>query len=199
MIMEPVLEEVPCPLCGLHNTVVAARQKDLVHRIDSATVWTFRHCHQCNHYYLSPRPDVQTIGYFYPTTYSFHETHKLKVTMRSWLRTIVSQFYQPRYRPREFDYYLPERFLLRCLAACLIPVVSFNGLFGAVSTYLTRRTYDITLDPGMSFLEIGAGTGWDIHLTERDLSIRAPRQSRRPMYCHRTIRELRKGFKQGWD
>lgn len=167
------LEEVSCPLCGQQNQAVAAKQTDRIHRMDDVTTWLLRHCPCCHHYYLSPRPDRGSIGLFYPERYAFYSPNKTKAVIRAWLRAIVSQLYLPTSRPESFDYYPPYRVLLRWAGTLFLPFLAMKGLCGVASVYLSRRTYQIPIEPGMSFLEIGCGAGWDLHLTELDLSIRA--------------------------
>ena len=167
------LEEVPCPLCGQYNETVVARQSDRVHGIDKSTVWKLRSCPPCQHYYLSPRPDIASIGRFYPQTYAFHNPSKFKVMIRTLLRGAVSQLYFPEQRPADFEYYPPESLPLRLVGWMLLPVLSWKGLCGAASVFMTDRAYGFSIKPGMSFLDIGCGAGWELHLTDPSLSIRA--------------------------
>lgn len=167
------LEEVPCPLCGQYNETIAARQIDQIHQMDETTTWLLRHCSSCHHYYLSPRPDHTSIDCFYPSQYAFYNPNKLKVAIRGLLREAVSQLYLPAHKPEAFDYHPSSNVLLRWVGMLLLPFLSLKGLCGAASVYVTPRTYGVPIRPGMSFLEIGCGAGWDIHLTDPSLSIRA--------------------------
>jgi hypothetical protein len=167
------LEEVPCPLCGEQSEMVVTRQKDFVHGVDGSTLWNLKLCEQCHHYYVSPRPDGKSMERFYPKEYFFYNPSKLKTVVRNLLRHIASQAYIPDQKPGNFTYYPERHFLLQVIALGLLPLLSKRGLSAVASTCMTRQTYGVAIEPGMAFLEIGCGAGWDVHLTEPDLSIRA--------------------------
>ena len=167
------LEDVSCPLCGQYNETVVVRQIDRVHGIDKSTVWLLRSCPSCQHYYLLPRPDYASIGLFYPQTYAFHNPSKFKVIIRTLLRDAASQLYFPEQRPSDFEYCPPKSLLLRLAGWVLLPVLWRKGLCGAASVFMTSKTYGLSINPGTSFLEIGCGAGWELHLTDPSLSIRA--------------------------
>lgn len=68
-IDENTLESVSsCLVCGSSDHSELFDARDTLH--DAPGTWTVRRCARCGHGFTSPRPDVRSIGAYYPAEYS---------------------------------------------------------------------------------------------------------------------------------
>lgn len=174
-------EDVPCPLCGVDSKKVVASQRDFVHRVDTETRWHLRECGFCRHYYLSPRPTKESISSYYSADYSYHNINRAKRCARHLLRRVVQYAYLPDVSSYGFSYYPRGSGALRALGCMLVPLLANRGLSGVSAVWMTPVSYGLAIRPGMRFLDVGCGTGWDAHLTMPVLGLRG--LARRGVEC----------------
>ena len=110
---------------------------------------------------------------FYPENYSYFMPSKLKSIARNILRVWMTQLYIPKQAAEGFEYHPKKNLFSRMAAEILLPLLARRGLNCLVSPFMTERSYGMKLQPGMRFLEIGCGAGWDVNLTDSSLSIRS--------------------------
>jgi SAM-dependent methyltransferase len=67
--MDKHMEEVPCEICGSRETFLLFESRDTKYPDTPRDLFGIVRCRRCGLIYLSPRPDEQEIGRFYPEAF----------------------------------------------------------------------------------------------------------------------------------
>lgn len=67
----PELEETCCPLCGGSDTPVHLTTQDYLFHVPGT--YSICRCHDCRHFFLNPRPTLESLASCYPENYGPHQ------------------------------------------------------------------------------------------------------------------------------
>ncbi len=102
------IERTPCPLCGSSSAVFLMPTHDRLCGVPGE--FALMRCRDCGLTYLNPRPDVQSIGAYYPPAYDPHQIERLedlpplkRLTVRYGLRKRCSAVLRWKQRGKVLD------------------------------------------------------------------------------------------------
>ncbi|MFH1868752.1 MAG: class I SAM-dependent methyltransferase [Candidatus Omnitrophota bacterium] len=92
------LENIPCPLCGSHQSSLEATVRDYEYRA-SGDIFKYNKCENCQLVYLDPRPVFEDLMYAYPAGYEQHSSGMSGYSLKRFTQYLRARFMlRPRMR-----------------------------------------------------------------------------------------------------